>query len=77
MFDNRQTEFCFLKLNVLLSKFLEKDKVKFMATLPPRDVLISQLLGMLNSPIIGLVSVLNNVLVKPVLVLKQIGENKN
>jgi large subunit ribosomal protein L10 len=62
---------------VFESKFLEKDKVKFIATLPSRDVLLSQLLGMLNSPIVGLVSVLNNILVKPVLVLKQIGENKN
>ena len=67
----------YIHCNSRYLKFLEKDKVKFIATLPSRDVLLSQLLGMLNSPIVGLVSVLNNILVKPVLVLKQIGENKN
>lgn len=59
------------------SKFLEKDQVKFMATLPSREVLIAQLLGVMNSPIVKLASVLNNILVQPVLVLKQIGEKKN
>lgn len=58
------------------SKFLSQDNVKFMATLPSKEVLISQLLGVLNAPAVKLAGVLNSILLKPVLVLKQIGENK-
>ena len=59
------------------SKLLEKNQVEFMATLPPKEMLLAQLVCVLNSPLAGLVSVLNNVLVKPVLVLKQISNKKN
>jgi len=38
------------------------DKVRFLATLPPKPILLAQLLGTMNAPITGLVTVLSGTL---------------
>src|SRR3990167_354620 len=48
------------------SKFLEKKQVEFIATLPSREVLLAQILGILSSPI-----------VKLLIVLKQLSDKKS
>jgi len=43
-----------LKCGLVDGTFLDENGVKSLATLPPREVLIAQLLGMLQAPISGL-----------------------
>ena len=53
------------------------DQVKALATLPSREELIAKFLGALQSPISGIVTVLNQVVCGVVNVLDQIRESKN
>ena len=43
-----------IKGGLLEGKLIDIDKIKFLASLPPRDVLLSQLLGAMQAPIRGL-----------------------
>ena len=58
------------------SRFMDSDMVSFMASLPSREVLLSQLLGLLNLPLVRLVSDLNSLLTKLVVDLQQIADKK-
>ena len=48
-----------IKCGMVDGSYLDVEGVKALATLPPREVLVAKLLGMLQSPITGLVRVLN------------------
>ncbi|HHY92587.1 MAG TPA: 50S ribosomal protein L10 [Firmicutes bacterium] len=48
-----------IKGGILQNKVIDADGVKALADLPPREVLIAQLLGVLQGPIRGLVTVLS------------------
>ena len=54
----------------------DKKEVKRIASLPSKDVLLAQLVGLLNAPITRFVSVLTDILAKPVRVIKSIEEKK-
>ena len=48
-----------IKGGLLDKKYLEAAQIQQLATLPPRDVLVAQVVGGMQSPIYGLVCVLN------------------
>ncbi len=58
-------------------KFLTPEDIKAFAKLPPRDVLISKLMGVMQAPIVNLIMTLKAVPQKLVLVLKAIEEQKS
>lgn len=57
-------------------KLFEVDKIKHLASLPPRNVLIAQVVGGMKSPITGFVNVLGGVLRKFVYVVNAIKTSK-
>lgn len=58
------------------ARCLDEEGVKFIATLPSREVLLARLVGLLSAPTTQFARVLNNVLVKFVMTLKAIEEQK-
>ncbi len=54
----RQTEILRIKGAILGTRFLDPDGVKGLAALPPREVLLAQLLGAVQGPMSGLASIL-------------------
>jgi large subunit ribosomal protein L10 len=48
-----------IKGGLLDKKYLEADQIKQLAALPPREVLVAQVVGGIQSPIYGLVGVLS------------------
>jgi large subunit ribosomal protein L10 len=48
-----------IKCAILAGRVVEGARVQAIATLPPREVLLAQLLGQMNAPITGLVNVLS------------------
>ncbi len=65
-----------VKAGVMSEKFIDPGQVKSIASLPTREVMLSRLLGLLNSPITGLVYVLNDTITRAVGVLSRIAEAK-
>ena len=65
-----------VKVAVMADKIVDSSKVKDLANLPGREVLISLLMGSLNSPLVGLVSVLNGTVSRVVRVLDRIRQVK-
>lgn len=65
-----------IKGGILDGKPIDVDKIKFLASLPPREVLLAQLLGGLQGPIRGLVTVLAGNIRGLVTVLTRIQEQK-
>ncbi|RMH70990.1 MAG: 50S ribosomal protein L10 [Gemmatimonadetes bacterium] len=65
-----------VKAGVVEGDLFTADQVKQLATLPPREVLLSQLLGSLQSPIQGLASVLQQTVSKFVRVVDAIAKEK-
>ncbi len=57
-------------------RFLEDSEVKELASLPPREVLLSRLVGALQAPVAGLPRVLSGVLVSLLNVLQAVAKNK-
>jgi large subunit ribosomal protein L10 len=68
------------RLSVVLGyverEYLDADGVKYLATLPSREVLLAQVVGTMQMPITQFVGVLNMLLVRLLFVLKQISEKK-
>jgi large subunit ribosomal protein L10 len=60
----------------LNAKVIDKAQIEFLATLPPREVLLAHLCGTLKAPITGYVSVLNQLVLKLLWALKQVSEKK-
>lgn len=58
-------------------KTIGKDEIKFLATLPPREVLLAQLCGALNAPIGNFTSILHLMIVRLLVVLKKVSEVKS
>ena len=61
-----------VKAGVMSERIIDADRVKDVARLPGRKVLVARLLGVLNSPLAGLVYVLNDTLGRAVRVLDQV-----
>ncbi|MDW8237787.1 MAG: 50S ribosomal protein L10 [Aquificaceae bacterium] len=57
------------------NRLLSKEDVQALAQLPPKEVLVSKLLGVLKSPAFVLVSALNSPVLKLIMTLKAIEEN--
>ncbi len=58
-------------------RFLRPADVQVLAELPPREVLISKLMGVLQAPVINLVFAIKSVTQKLVLILKSLEEKKS
>lgn len=71
--DNPKLE---VKIGLLEGKTLSKEKVEALSKLPPREVLLSILLGTLKAPTSGLVNVLAGVLTKFMGTLQAIKQEK-
>lgn len=65
-----------VKLGILEGQVVSADKVKALADLPPREVLIAQVLGTMQAPITSFVRVLNANLTGLVRALDQVREQK-
>lgn len=65
-----------IKAGVVDGKIIDINKVKDLAALPPREVLIAQVLGGLNAPISGFANVLQGSIRNLVYALDQIKEQK-
>lgn len=60
----------------LESELINKEKIARLATLPSREILLSQLCGTIKAPISNLVCALNMIVLKPLWALKQIEAQK-
>lgn len=65
-----------IKGGVLEGRLVDADKIKFLASLPPREVLLAQLLGTMQAPIRGLATVCAGPIRGLVTVLDRIKEQK-
>jgi large subunit ribosomal protein L10 len=65
-----------LKAGVVEGKIIDLDGIKALAELPPKEVLISKVLGSFNAPISGFVNVLNGNLRGLAVALNAIAEQK-
>lgn len=72
----RGNEALVIKGGVMGGKVLNKDQVMALADLPPREVLLAQVLGTMNGPIRGFVTVLSGTTRALVTALSQIKEQK-
>ncbi|MGE0206263.1 MAG: 50S ribosomal protein L10 [Candidatus Babeliales bacterium] len=59
------------------SSVLSQDSIKQLASLPSREVLLAQVCGTLKAPISKFAQVLNTILVRPLVVLKEIEKKKS
>lgn len=59
------------------SNFVGSDKIIVLANIPPREVLLSQFVNVINSPIQGVVSVLDGVIRNFAVVLNQIAKSRS
>ncbi len=73
---SRNNENLKIKLGYLEKQIIDPDELKQISYLPTRIEMIAGLLGILNSPVVKLVSVLKSIIRKPVLVLKAIEDKK-
>ncbi len=73
---SKKNEVAQIKCGILDSSFLSTTAVKELATLPSREVLISQLLSLFNSPITGFVNVLQGNVRQLVYALSAIKDQK-
>ncbi len=65
-----------VKVGILEGQMLEADKIKALADLPPREVLLGQIAGTMQAPITSLVYVLNANLTGLVRVIDQVRQQK-
>ena len=73
--DNRNTPLT-LKGGLIGGKFYTPDQVNALSKVPPREVLIAQMLGSLQSPITGLVGTLGGIVSNFVFTLQAIADQK-
>ncbi len=59
------------------SRVFDQDMVKFLGSLPPKDIMVAQLCGLLKAPIAQHVSVLNQIIARLLYVLKQASEKQS
>ncbi len=65
-----------IKAGIVEGAFVDADGIKALADLPPKEVLMAQVLGGMNSPISGFVNVLQGSIRNLVYALNAIGEQK-
>jgi len=65
-----------VKAGVLSGKVYDPKQVEALSKTPPREVLIAQMMGSLNSPITGLVGTLNGILSNFVFTLQAVADQK-
>jgi len=65
-----------IKCALMNGKVLDVEKVRTIANLPPKEVLIAQLLGQMNAPISGLVNVLTGPIRNLVYALEDLRKKK-
>ena len=65
-----------LKAGVMEGQILDIAQIEALSKIPPREVLIAQMLGSLNSPIAGLVGTLNGILSNFVFTLQAIADKQ-
>ncbi|MGE5041392.1 MAG: 50S ribosomal protein L10, partial [Candidatus Levyibacteriota bacterium] len=65
-----------ISFGVYNDEIIDEGMITKLATLPSKEILVGKLLGLLNSPISGLVYVLNGNITKLALVLKEIEKKK-
>lgn len=65
-----------VKVGVLDGRVISADEVKALAALPPKEVLLAKLLGSMNAPISGLVTVLQGTIRNVVYALDAIRKQK-
>lgn len=58
------------------SKVMSKEEVDFLASLPPRDILLAQVVGTIQAPISGLARLLNMMILRLLYCLKEIEGKK-
>ncbi len=73
---NKKYSLPLIKFGVFEGAIIDEATIMKLANLPTKEVLVAKLLGSLNSPISGLVYVLNGNIQKLALVLKAIEEKK-
>ncbi len=73
--DNRGTPLT-VKGAVVGGKFYSPDQVTALSKVPPREVLIAQMLGSFNAPITGLVGTLNGIVSNFVFTLQAVANQK-
>jgi large subunit ribosomal protein L10 len=66
-----------IKGGVLQGKAIEASQVEDLAKMPPKEVLLAKLLYMLNFPVQGMATALNNLVRNFVVVLDQIAKQKS
>jgi large subunit ribosomal protein L10 len=59
------------------SRVFDQDMVKFLGSLPPKEVLVAQLCGLLKAPMAQHVSLLNQLIARLLYVLKQASEKQS
>lgn len=65
-----------IKLAILDGAVIDVNAVKALAALPPKEVLLAKMLGSLQSPVTGLVRVLNGSITKVVYALEAVRKKK-
>ena len=59
------------------SRVIDQDMVKFLGSLPPKEILLAQLCGVLKAPMAQSVGLLNQLIVRLLWVLKQASEKQS
>ena len=72
----KKAEYVDVKLGIMNKEVLDTERIKFLSTLPGREVLIAKAVGAISSPITGFVFVLKNVISSLVNVIKNIEDQK-
>jgi large subunit ribosomal protein L10 len=65
-----------LQAGALDTRFIAAEQIEFLATLPSREVLLAKLCGTLQAPIAQYVSLLNQMIVRLLWVMKEIEKKK-
>lgn len=73
----KENKFFKIKLGFIDGEVVNSDRVVELSKLPSKEVLLAQVLGGLNAPITGFVTVLNGTLKGLVVALNAIAEKKN
>ena len=72
----KETKKPIVKCGMMDGKFIDAEQAKELSTLPPREILLAQLVGQMQAPIYGLHAVLSGTLKKVLYVLNAIKEKK-
>lgn len=72
----KQSDGVEVKLGIMNNELLRQERIKVLATLPSREVLIAQTVGAIGAPLTGFVFLLKNMLSSLVGVIKNIEEKK-